>query len=561
MKSLAEPALAAIKSGELKLIPFTWKKIYIQWLSNIQDWCISRQLWWGHRLPVWYDERKNYYVGHSLKEIRKKYCLGAEIKLEQETDVLDTWFSASLWPFATLGWPDKTETYKTFYPTQVLVTGFDIIFFWVARMAMMGLKLTGKIPFHEVYIHGLIRDNQGRKMSKSKGNVIDPIDIIDGISLEELIKKRTCALLHPKMAQSIEKQTRKEFPEGIASYGTDALRFTFCALASTRCEINFDMSRIQGYRNFCNKIWNAARFVIMNTKGKNLNSKKPLTYNIVDRWIRSCLQQAIKEARKALDHYRFDLLAQILYEFVWNEYCDWYVEFAKCVLYNKHIKPSQQRGTQITLLEILESLLRLLHPLMPFITEEIWHTVAPLVDKNGNSIMVEPYPECNKSKLDKEANTEIEWLKNLITVIRTLRAEMNLSPAKSITLIFNKGEDTDKKRLQNTEQYIKSLGKITQWRWANTNEALPLSTTDMIGNLEIHIPLAGLILKDIELTRLQKEITKLQRAQENSLKKLNNVNYTIKAPKEIVEKEQLLLEAIRKKLKKLQLQYTNIENL
>lgn len=561
MKSLAEPALAAIKSGELKLIPFTWKKIYIQWLSNIQDWCISRQLWWGHRLPVWYDETKNYYVGHSLKEIRKKYCLGAEIKLEQESDVLDTWFSASLWPFATLGWPDNTETYKTFYPTQVLVTGFDILFFWVARMAMMGLKLTGKIPFHEVYIHGLIRDNQGRKMSKSKGNVIDPIDIIDGISLEDLIKKRTRALLHPKMAQSIEKQTRKEFPEGIASYGTDALRFTFCALASTRCDINFEMSRIQGYRNFCNKIWNAARFVIMNTKGKNLNSKKPLTYNIVDRWIQSCLQQAIKEARKALDHYRFDLLAQILYEFVWNEYCDWYVEFAKCVLYNKNIKPSQQRGTQITLLEILESLLRLLHPLMPFITEEIWHTVAPLVDKNGNSIMIEPYPECNKSKLDKEANTEIEWLKNLITVIRTLRAEMNLSPAKSITVIFNKGEDSDKKRLQNTEQYIKSLGKITQWQWANTNEPLPLSTTDIIGNLEIHVPLAGLILKDIELTRLKKEITKLQQAQENSLKKLNNANFTIKAPKEIVEKEQLLLEAIRKKLKKLQLQYTNIENL
>lgn len=561
MESLVEPALAAVKSGELKLIPATWEKTYLQWLTNIKDWCISRQLWWGHRLPVWYDEEKNYYVGHSPEEIRKKYHWGTEIKLEQETDVLDTWFSASLWPFATLGWPDKTETYKIFYPTQVLVTGFDIIFFWVARMAMMGLKLTGKLPFHEVYIHGLMRDNQGRKMSKSKGNVIDPIDIIDGISLEELIKKRTRALLQPKMAKSIEKLTRKEFPQGIASYGTDALRFTFCALASTGRDINFDMGRIEGYRNFCNKIWNAARFVIINTEGKDLNPEKPLTYNIVDRWIRSRLQQAIKEAKKALDHYRFDFLAQILYEFIWNEYCDWYIEFAKCLLYNENTKPSQQRGTRITLLEILESLLRLLHPLMPFITEEIWHTVAPLVDKNGNSIMIEPYPEFNKSELDKEANAEIEWLKNIITAIRTLRAEMNISPAKTITLIFNKGEDNDKKRLRETEQYVKSLGKIAQWRWADTNEPLPLSATDIMGNLEIHIPLAGLILKDIELARLKKEITKLQREQENCLKKLDNPNYIIKSPKEIVEKERLLLETTQKTLKKLQLRYAKIENL
>lgn len=561
MEPLSKPAMAVVKSAELKLIPAAWEKTYLQWLTNIQDWCISRQLWWGHRLPVWYDEEKNYYVGHSQEEIRKKYHLETEIELIQETDVLDTWFSASLWPFATLGWPKKTQAYKTFYPTQVLVTGFDIIFFWVARMVMMGLKLTGKIPFHEVYIHGLIRDSQGRKMSKSKGNVIDPIDIIDGISLQELIKKRTRTLLQPKIAKSIEKLTCKEFPKGIASYGTDALRFTFCALANTGRDINFDMNRIEGYRNFCNKIWNAARFVVMNTEKKDLNSEKPLTYNIVDHWIRSCLQQAVIEARRALTHYRFDLLAQTLYEFVWNEYCDWYVEFAKCILYNGDAKPSQQRGTRITLLEILETLLRLLHPLIPFITEEIWHTVAPLVEKNGDSIMIEPYPEFDKFELDNEASAKIEWLKNVITVIRTLRAEMNISPAKTITVIFSKGEENDKKRLQETEQYIKSLGKIAKWRWADNDESIPLSATDIMGNLEIHLPLEALIQKETELARLKKEVTKLQREKENSLKKLNNSNYLKKAPKEIVEKERLLLETKQKTLRKLQLQYVKIENL
>ena len=561
MESLAEPAMAVVQSGELKLIPAIWEKTYLQWLTNIQDWCISRQLWWGHRLPVWYDKEKNYYVGFSQEEIQKKYHLGTKIKLEQETDVLDTWFSASLWPFATLGWPEETKAYKTFYPTQVLVTGFDIIFFWVARMVMMGLKLTGKIPFHEVYIHGLIRDSQGRKMSKSKGNVIDPINIIDGISLEELIKKRTHALLRPKMTKAIEKLTRKEFPQGIASCGTDALRFTFCALASTGRDINFDMSRIKGYRNFCNKIWNAARFVIINTKGKDLNPEKPLIYSIADRWIRSRLQRAVREARKALDHYRFDLLAQILYELVWNEYCDWYTEFVKCVFYNKHTKPSQQRGTRITLLEVLEILLRLLHPIMPFITEEIWHMVAPLVKKNGNSIMIEPYPEFNKFELDSKVDAEIKWLKNIITAIRTLRAEMDISPAKTIIVVFSKGKEDDKKRLRENERYIKSLGKIAQWRWADDDESLPLSATNIVGNLEVYIPLAGLIHKKTELARLKKEITKFIRKEENSLKKLDNPDYIKKAPKEIVEREHVLLEAIQKALMKLRLQYSKIENL
>ena len=561
MKPLADPAMAVVQSGALKLIPATWEKTYLQWLTNIQDWCISRQLWWGHRLPVWYDEEKNHYIGLSQEEIRKKYHLETKIQLEQETDVLDTWFSSSLWPFAALGWPKKTEAYKIFYPTQVLVTGFDIIFFWVTRMVMMGLKLTGKIPFHEVYIHGLIRDSQGKKMSKSKGNVIDPINIIDGVSLEELIEKRTHTLLQPNMTKSIEKLTRKEFPQGITGYGTDALRFTFCALASTGRDINFDMGRITGYRNFCNKIWNAARFVMMHTEVKDLNFEQPLTYNIVDRWIRSRLQQAVREARQALDHYRFDLFAQILYELIWNEYCDWYVEFAKCVFYNKYTQPSQKRSTWITLLEVLETLLRLLHPLMPFITEEIWHIVAPLIEKNGNSIMIKPYPEFNESEFDNEVNEEIEWLKNIITAIRTLRAEMNISPTKTITVIFSKGEESDKKRLRETEQYIKLLGKITQWRWVYTNELLPLSATDIVGNLEIHLPLSGLIYKETELSRLKKKIVKLERKKENSLKKLDNPNYAKKAPKEIVEKEYIFLEKIQKTLKKLQLQYGKIKNL
>ena len=561
MKALVKPAMEAVESGELKFIPKNWEKTYLQWLSNIQDWCISRQLWWGHRLPVWYDEEKNSYVGRSQEEILKKYHLSADLKLQQETDVLDTWFSASLWPFATLGWPEKTESFKTFYPTQVLVTGFDIIFFWVARMVMMGLKLTHKIPFHSVYIHGLIRDSQGRKMSKSKSNIIDPIDIIDGIPLDTLIEKRTHALLQPKMAETIEKMTRKEFPNGILSFGTDALRFTFCALASRGRDINFDMGRIDGYRNFCNKIWNAARFVTMNTQEKDLNPEKPLNYSAADEWIRTRLQQTIKNAEEALSQYRFDLLAQTLYEFTWNEYCDWYVEFAKCILYNEQAKPAELRGTRVALLEVLEILLRLLHPIMPFITEEIWQTVGPLAGKEGKSIMVESWPQFNTYEMNYDVKVEIEWVKNVITAIRTLRAEIGISPAKRIPVIFGKGDEKGKKRIAKMESYIKILGKVSQLRFARPDDSFSATATGIVERFEIYIPLAGVIDKQTEIARLKKEIFKLQKEEEKSLTKLDNPNYLQRAPQEVVEKERLSLEKTQNALKKLQSQYASIESL
>ena len=558
MKSLAKPGIEAITSGKLKFIPKNWEKTYLQWLNNIQDWCISRQLWWGHRLPVWYDKEKNSYIGYSREEVLKKYHLSTKIELQQEIDVLDTWFSASLWPFATLGWPEKTESFKTFYPTQILVTGFDIIFFWVARMVMMGLKLTNKIPFYKVYVHGLIRDSQGQKMSKSKGNVIDPIDIIDGISLNSLIKKRTHALLQPKMAKIIEKMTRKEFPTGIASFGADALRFTFCASANRGRDINFDMKRIDGYRNFCNKIWNAARFVIMNTEKKDLNPEKSSHYSIADNWIRTRLQQIIKNVEAALSQYRFDLFAQTLYEFTWNEYCDWYVEFAKCILYDERSASSQLRGTRVVLLEVLETLLRLLHPIIPFITTEIWQIIAPLVGKVGKNIMIESWPQLDSSKINYDTKSEIEWLKNAITVIRTLRAETGISPEKRISVIFNKGNEKDKKRIIRMESYIKTLAKVSHLHCVKLNKPFSATAAGIIDQLEIHIPLIDVIDKQTEIARLKKEIIKLQKEEEKALKKLNNPNYLKKAPRGIVENEYLFLEKTRRALKKLQSQCMDI---
>lgn len=560
MAALAKPAIAAVNNGELKFIPNKWHKTYLQWLENIQDWCISRQLWWGHRIPVWYDAQKKVYVGRTETEVRKKYNLDVNVALTQDPDVLDTWFSASLWPFATLGWPEKSDAFKTFYPTQALITGFDIIFFWVARMVMMGLKLTGKIPFNEVYIHGLIRDSQGKKMSKSKGNTLDPIDLIDGIDLDALIKKRTATLLQPKMAKAIENQTRTEFPNGIASYGTDALRFTFCALASTGRDINFDMGRIEGYRNFCNKLWNAARFVIMNTADKELNPEKPLEYSLADNWIRSRLQDTIQRVAQAFKHYRFDLLAQALYEFTWNEYCDWYLELAKCALNDNNAKPAQQRAARVTLLEVLECLLRLIHPIMPFITEEIWQKVSRLLGNMGKTIMVEPYPEFQADQHNEKVEDEVKWLQNIIIAIRSMRSEMGISPAKHVTLILNKGNNKDKKRSNDGELYIKTLAKVATLRWAKSTDTLTASATAVINDLELHIPLAGLIDKKAELTRLNKEISKLAKEQQKSANKLDNPNYVKKAPAEVVEKERARLKQSEETLEKLKKHYKNIES-
>ncbi len=430
-KPLAESAIKAVENGEIQFVPANWTKTYLQWLYNIQDWCISRQLWWGHRIPVWYDTENKIYVGLDEKDVRQRHQLADDLQLTQDYEVLDTWFSAALWPFSSLGWPDQTRELTTFYPTDVLVTGFDIIFFWVARMVMMGIKLTGQIPFKKVYITGLIRDSQGKKMSKTKGNVLDPIDLIDGIELEPLIEKRISGLMQPQMAQQIEKATRNEFPNGIGAHGTDALRFTFCALASTGRDINFDMGRIEGYRNFCNKLWNAARYVIMNTENKNFGEEN-IEYSIADCWIQHELQNTIVNVNKAFTQYRFDLLAQAIYEFIWNEYCDWYLELSKCDLHDENTPDKLLRGTRRTLLIVLETILRLLHPIMPYITEEIWQKVAPMLNISGETIMLRPYPQENAKQKDENTQKTIQWLKAIITGIRNIRGEMSISPAKKI---------------------------------------------------------------------------------------------------------------------------------
>jgi len=555
-KELAGPALNALEKGELHFIPDNWKKTYRQWLENIEDWCISRQLWWGHRIPVWYDDEKNTYVGHNEVDVRKKYKLKDDVKLIQDNDVLDTWFTASLHPFSTLDWPEKSPELKTFYPTNVLVTGFDIIFFWVARMVMMGIKLTGQVPFHTVYITGLIRDRFGKKMSKSKGNVLDPIDLIDGITLDKLIQKRTITLLNPKMQSAVEKHTREEFPEGIKAYGTDALRFTFCALANTGRDINFDIGRIEGYRNFCNKLWNATRFVLMNVENQDIDSEKPLQFNEADNWIRSRLQHTIKAVHEHFEHYRFDLLANALYEFVWNEYCDWYLELAKCTLNNNNAKAAELRGTRVTLLEVLETILRLLHPVMPFITEEIWQKIAPMVGIKGPTIMLAKFPEFDKKQVDEKAEKAFQWEKDITTAIRTIRSEMNVNPGKRIPVLLNKGNQDDKKYVDSLANFVKALARVDKIEWVTTSETLSetATATAVIKELEVHIPLAGIIDKDAELKRLNREMEKLQKEIGKSESMLNNKNYIEKAPKPVVDKAKEKLAQAKLALEKLQAQ-------
>ena len=559
-KKLAGPAIDVVKKNQLTFVPNNWSKIYLQWLENIQDWCISRQLWWGHRIPVWYDSKSNVYVGHSEADIRQRYQLSADLKLEQDNDVLDTWFTASLWPFSSLGWPKQTDDLKTFYPTNVLVTGFDIIFFWVARMVMMSLKIKGKIPFHEVYITGLIRDSHGQKMSKSKGNILDPIDLIDGIDLETLVKKRTKSLMQPKMAKQVEAITRKEFPNGIAAHGTDALRFTFCALATTGRDINFDMGRIEGYRNFCNKLWNAARYVLMNTEGHDLNPDN-IELSLVDRWILSRLQKTIAKVNKHFDHYRFDLLTQTLYEFTWNEYCDWYLELAKSILNNKNVREAQLRGTRYTLINVLETLLRLMHPIVPFITEEIWQKLAPMIHRAGKTIMQQAYPDVDKTQIDIAAEDEVEWLKQVIINVRTIRSEMNVSPAKRIPLFFDKGDKKDRKRLSDCQLFLKSLARIDHIQWHDEKADLPASAKTVVGTLDIHIPLADLIDKQAELSRLQKEIAKYQKEQIKASKKLANPGFVNKAPEHVIEQEKKRLDEFEQTLEKLKAHEKRIKTL
>jgi valyl-tRNA synthetase len=563
---LAAPAIQAVEEGRIRFVPENWSKTYFEWMRNIQDWCISRQLWWGHRIPAWYDSSGMHYVGRAEEEVRKKYPeISRDEPLVQDEDVLDTWFSSALWPFSTLGWPDETPELRTFYPTSVLVTGFDIIFFWVARMIMMGLKFMDDVPFRQVYIHGLVRDAEGQKMSKSKGNVLDPIDLIDGIDLEALVAKRTSGLMQPQMAKKIEAATRRQFPAGIAAYGTDALRFTFAALASTGRDIKFDLGRIEGYRNFCNKLWNAARYVLMNCQEQDCGQLpcpegvtgaerkaviKSAPQSLPDRWIISRLQLVEAEVARHFEVYRFDLIAQALYDFIWHDYCDWYLELSKPILTGAGSvdgaregpadelaqRAALQRGTRRTLVRVLETSLRLLHPILPFITEEIWQQVAPLAGKQGETIQLQPYPEADETRIDAVALEELEWVKNFIMGVRRIRAELDIAPGKPLRALLRNWRAEDETRFGRNQNLINALAKLESVTWLKNGDP-PESAVALVGELRILIPLAGLIDKEAELARLEKEIGKLRAALEKADSKLQNASFIKRAPPEIVAKE------------------------
>jgi len=545
-KPLAEPAIAAVEDGRIQFVPKQYENMYFSWMRDIQDWCISRQLWWGHRIPAWYDEAGQVYVGRDEAEVRAKHNLGADVVLRQDDDVLDTWFSSGLWTFSTLGWPEQTEFLKKFHSTDVLVTGFDIIFFWVARMIMLTMHLiknedgTPQVPFKTVYVHGLVRDGQGQKMSKSKGNVLDPLDIVDGITLDALLEKRTSGMMQPKLAEKIAKQTKAEFPEGIASYGTDALRFTFCSLASTGRDIKFDMGRVEGYRNFCNKIWNAARYVL--DKGEDCGQNgEAYELSLADRWIISQLQRTEAEVTRQLEQFRFDLASQALYEFIWNQYCDWYLELSKPVLWDENAPVERARGTRRTLVRVLEVALRLAHPFMPFITEEIWQRIAPLAGIDGKTIMLQPWPVANDSRIDAAAEGDIEWLKELMVGLRNIRAEMNIGPGKPLPLFLKNANADDQRRLQENEALLKKLAKVESFTVLGDADEAPLSATALVGDLQVLVPMAGLIDKDAELARLNKEIQRLQGEVQRVGGKLSNAAFVDKAPPAVIEKERAKL--------------------
>nr|WP_322941390.1 valine--tRNA ligase [Pseudomonas sp. s4] len=550
-KPLAEKAIAVVESGEIQFVPKQYENMYFSWMRDIQDWCISRQLWWGHRIPAWYDDAGNVYVGRDEAEVRAKHNLG-DANLRQDEDVLDTWFSSGLWTFSTLGWPQQTDYLKTFHPTDVLVTGFDIIFFWVARMIMLSTHLTGQIPFKTVYVHGLVRDAQGQKMSKSKGNVLDPLDIVDGIDLESLVAKRTSGMMQPKLAEKIAKQTRAEFPDGIAAYGTDALRFTNLALASTGRDIKFDMGRVEGYRNFCNKLWNAANFVIENTDDKDTGvGGEAVELSPVDRWIISALQRCEQDVTRHLDAFRFDLAAQALYEFIWDEYCAWYLELVKPVLWDENAPIERQRGTRRTLVRVLEVILRLAHPFMPFITEEIWQRIKGQAGVSGDTIMLQPWPVANESRIDAAAEGDIEWVKQLMLGVRQIRGEMKISMAKRIDIIVANASAEDLRRLADFEPLLSKLAKLESVRVLAAGEEAPMSATTLVGEMEVLVPMAGLIDKDAELARLDKEVARLEGEVKRVGGKLANEGFVAKAPAEVLEKERAKLAEAEQALAKM----------
>ncbi|OVY89997.1 valine--tRNA ligase [Yersinia pestis] len=553
---LAKVAIEAVENGEIQFVPKQYENMYYSWMRDIQDWCISRQLWWGHRIPAWYDEQGNVYVGRDEAEVRRDNNLGAEVALRQDEDVLDTWFSSGLWTFSTLGWPEQTDALKTFHPTSVVVSGFDIIFFWIARMIMLTMHFmkdeNGKpqVPFKTVYMTGLIRDDEGQKMSKSKGNVIDPLDMVDGISLEALLEKRTGNMMQPQLAEKIRKRTEKQFPNGIEPHGTDALRFTLAALASTGRDINWDMKRLEGYRNFCNKLWNASRFVLMNTEGQDCGQNGgEMVLSLADRWILAEFNQTIKAYREAMDTYRFDLAAGILYEFTWNQFCDWYLELTKPVMNSG--SEAELRGTRHTLIQVLEALLRLAHPIIPYITETIWQRVKNLKGITADTIMLQPFPEYDASQVDEQALSDLEWIKQTIIAVRNIRAEMNIAPGKPLEVMLRGANAQAQRRVLENQSFIQSLARLSSLTLLAEGDKGPVSVTKLVEGAEVLIPMAGLIDKATELDRLAKEVAKLDAEIERIEGKLGNEGFVARAPEAVVAKERERLAACAEAKQKL----------
>lgn len=562
---LAKPAVEAVENGDIQFVPKQYENMYFSWMRDIQDWCISRQLWWGHRIPAWYDEQGNVFVGRNEEEVRAENNIAADVALRQDDDVLDTWFSSALWTFGTLGWPEKTPELNVFHPTDVLVTGFDIIFFWVARMIMMTMHFCkdedgkAQVPFKTVYVTGLIRDENGDKMSKSKGNVLDPIDMIDGIDLESLVEKRTGNMMQPQLAAKIEKNTRKTFENGIEAYGTDSLRFTLAAMASTGRDINWDMKRLEGYRNFCNKLWNASRYVLMNTEEQDCGfaAGAELEYSLADKWIESQFELAAKEFNGHIDNFRLDMAANTLYEFIWNQFCDWYLELTKPVLWKG--TEAQQRATRRTLITVLEKTLRLAHPVIPYITETIWQSVKPLVDGvEGDTIMLQALPQYDAANFNQEALDDIEWVKAFITSIRNLRAEYDINPGKPLEVMLKAANEQDAARIEANKQVLVSLAKLESIRVLADGEATPACATALVGKSELMIPMAGLIDKDAELDRLAKEIAKTQGEIARIEGKLGNEGFVAKAPEAVITKEREKLAGYQEALVKLEQQKATI---
>ncbi|KFI09347.1 valine--tRNA ligase [Vibrio coralliilyticus] len=566
---LAEPAVKAVEDGEIQFVPKQYENMYFSWMRDIQDWCISRQLWWGHRIPAWYDNDGNVYVGRTEEEVRANNNLAPVVVLRQDDDVLDTWFSSALWTFGTQGWPEQTEDLKTFHPSDVLVTGFDIIFFWVARMIMMTMHFNkdengkSQVPFKTVYVTGLIRDENGDKMSKSKGNVLDPIDMIDGIDLESLVEKRCGNMMQPQLAKKIEKNTRKTFENGIEPYGTDALRFTLAAMASTGRDINWDMKRLEGYRNFCNKLWNASRYVLMNTEehdcGMSLSAEERanLEFSLADKWIESQFELAAKEFNAHLDNFRLDMAANTLYEFIWNQFCDWYLELTKPVLWKG--TEAQQVATRHMLITVLEKTLRLAHPVLPYITESIWQSVKPLVDDvEGDTIMTQALPQFNQENFNAEIVEDIEWVKTFITAIRNLRAEYDIAPSKGLSVMVKVADEKDAARIEANKTVLSSLAKLDEIKVLTEGEETPACATKLVEKSELMIPMAGLIDKDAELARLDGEIKKTHGEIKRIEGKLGNEGFVAKAPEAVVAKEREKLEGYQETLIKLEEQKTTI---